>query len=268
MEIGTVLREARHRRGLTLHDIAESTKISQAALTLIERNHLSRLPGGIIARSFLRAYAKEVGLDPEPIVAAYRHDFEAEPVAEVRPRTRGSTHRTHAAARLSAALAAVSLLIYAYAVSTSPPADGSVAAERVETVLAIAEAHAAEDIPLWFELIAPPGYPTHLRLDLQPSGLCWVSARADDDRVLYRMMQPGEEATVAARGEILLRIGDAGAFGYRINGLPGRPLGRPGEAVTIRVTPGNYHFFVGTTSPSDAAVVPVPRSRRASKPDV
>ena len=45
-----------------------TTKISRPSLEALERNDVSRLPGGIFLRSFVRAYAKEVGLDPEDTV--------------------------------------------------------------------------------------------------------------------------------------------------------------------------------------------------------
>jgi cytoskeletal protein RodZ len=69
---GTALREARERRGLSLRQISDTTKISVAALESIERNDLSRLPGGLFSRAFVRAFAAQVGLDPEEAV----RDFE------------------------------------------------------------------------------------------------------------------------------------------------------------------------------------------------
>ena len=59
------LREARERRGLSLEDIATTTKISVSALDALERYDASHLPGGIFTRAFVRSYATEVGLDPE-----------------------------------------------------------------------------------------------------------------------------------------------------------------------------------------------------------
>jgi hypothetical protein len=75
-----------------------------------------------------------------------------------------------------------------------------------------------------------------LRLEIRTTGPCWVSAVADGERAVYRLMQAGERAQVEAHNVIALRIGDAGALAYTVNGAPGRPLGRSGEAVTIRMT--------------------------------
>jgi hypothetical protein len=62
---------------------------------------------------------------------------------------------------------------------------------------------------------------------------------ADGERVVYRLMQPGERTLVEARGAIRLRVGDAGNVAYSINGATGRPLGRNGEAVTVHITNEN-----------------------------
>src|SRR5213594_2058548 len=77
-DFGSKLREARERRGVSLRQIADATKISVAVLEALERNDVSRLPGGIFSRAFVRSYAVEVGLDPDTtiqeFVAQFPHD--------------------------------------------------------------------------------------------------------------------------------------------------------------------------------------------------
>jgi transcriptional regulator with XRE-family HTH domain len=64
-DFGERLRRARDSRGVSLRQVANVTRITVRALEAVERNDLLRLPGGIFTRSFVRAYAAEVGLDPE-----------------------------------------------------------------------------------------------------------------------------------------------------------------------------------------------------------
>lgn len=98
---GVRLRQARETRGVPLRHIAHVTKISVRALEAVERNDFSRLPGGIYTRAFVRAYAAEVGLDPDialaeflsqcpaDVVAVPTHDPETiEPGARIRERSR------------------------------------------------------------------------------------------------------------------------------------------------------------------------------------
>jgi cytoskeleton protein RodZ len=67
-QFGAALRLAREKKGLSIAQIAEHTKLSPYALGKLENGKLSALPGGIYLRATVRAYAKIVGLDPEEAV--------------------------------------------------------------------------------------------------------------------------------------------------------------------------------------------------------
>src|ERR1700746_2378790 len=84
-DFGGSLRKARARRGISLRQIAASTKISAAALEALERNDISRLPGGIFSRAFVRSYAIEVGLDPEATIAEFVAQFPNDSVTAGHP---------------------------------------------------------------------------------------------------------------------------------------------------------------------------------------
>jgi cytoskeletal protein RodZ len=77
-DFGERMKRLREQRGVALRDIAETTKISVSALEALERNDISRLPGGIFSRGFVRAYAEQIGADPEKAVrdfiARFPHD--------------------------------------------------------------------------------------------------------------------------------------------------------------------------------------------------
>src|SRR5919197_3414398 len=66
--LGTWLRRERERRGVTLSQISEQTKLSVAILEGLEADDLSRWPGGIFRRAYSRCYATAVGLDPDLVV--------------------------------------------------------------------------------------------------------------------------------------------------------------------------------------------------------
>lgn len=85
-DFGARIREARELRGISLHRIAETTKISVSVLEALERNDLSRLPGGIFSRGFVRSYAVEIGVDPEQTVRDFMAQFPHDSV------TAGSPH--------------------------------------------------------------------------------------------------------------------------------------------------------------------------------
>lgn len=65
--LGAYLRAERERRGLALRTISENTKVSLPLLEGLEADDISRWPGGIFRRAFVRAYAEAVGLDPDDV---------------------------------------------------------------------------------------------------------------------------------------------------------------------------------------------------------
>jgi cytoskeleton protein RodZ len=75
-DLGSRLKRAREEQGLPLKIIATRTKISVSALEALERNDLTRLPGGIFGRAFVRAYAQELGLDADQTVSDFQADLE------------------------------------------------------------------------------------------------------------------------------------------------------------------------------------------------
>ena len=81
-DFGGKLREAREGRGISLRQIATSTQISVAALEALERNDVSKLPGGLFSRAFVRSYASEVGLDPDKTLGEFLDRFDGEPAPE------------------------------------------------------------------------------------------------------------------------------------------------------------------------------------------
>jgi hypothetical protein len=78
---GTRLRLQRERQQVALTAIAERTKIKVSMLEGLERDDVSQWPPGIFRRSFVRAYAHAIGLDPDAIVREFL-DLYPEPVED------------------------------------------------------------------------------------------------------------------------------------------------------------------------------------------
>jgi transcriptional regulator with XRE-family HTH domain len=86
---GRRLRQERERRQISLASISANTKIGVRLLEGLERDDVSRWPGGIFRRSFVRDYAAAVGLDPDvtarEFVARFPDPSEPPPPAAVEP---------------------------------------------------------------------------------------------------------------------------------------------------------------------------------------
>jgi cytoskeletal protein RodZ len=61
----------RNNRGISLRQIADSTKISVRSLEAIERGEFEKLPGGIYNTSYIRQYAHAIDFDESTLLAAY-----------------------------------------------------------------------------------------------------------------------------------------------------------------------------------------------------
>jgi hypothetical protein len=69
---------------VALAAIAEETKISVALLEGLERDDLSRWPGGLFRRAYVRTYAQKIGLDPEQLLREFLATY-PDPVEETSP---------------------------------------------------------------------------------------------------------------------------------------------------------------------------------------
>src|SRR5437762_4784276 len=70
--LGEELKRRREERQIALTDISEATRIGTRFLKAIEADNYGVLPGGIFTRSFIRAYAKQVGMDEDEAIALYQ----------------------------------------------------------------------------------------------------------------------------------------------------------------------------------------------------
>jgi cytoskeletal protein RodZ len=83
--VGAKLKKARERRGISLRQVADSTKISVSVLQALERDDISYLPGGVVGRGFVRSFAAAVHLDPEAIVAEFVTQFPSDSINDGYP---------------------------------------------------------------------------------------------------------------------------------------------------------------------------------------
>ncbi len=88
--LGTMLREARLRRGLTLAEASADTRINPAYLEAIEGERWELMPAPVYARGFFRSYARYLGLPADAIERLVPRDLprplELEPLAGLRKR--------------------------------------------------------------------------------------------------------------------------------------------------------------------------------------
>jgi len=251
------LQRARTDAGLTLEQISEQTKIQRWILAAIERDDFSRLPGGVFIRGYLTSFAGAVGLDGERVWADYRAETSETRVPAVEPDREDLPESPRGGASpWRIAVIAAAVLVAAVVWRNIPrgnpdtlpvpapepqerasevvPAAAPTAGGEAETVAAVDSTHTARVAPA-----SPP-----LIVTLHASADVWVEAKVDGQQRVYRLVTAGEELRLDARNEIVLRVGDASAVTYTINGAAGRPLGGPGAVREIVISPETYPSLV------------------------
>lgn len=282
-DFGTKLRDARERKGVSLRQIATKTKISIAALEALERNDVSRLPGGIFSRAFVRSYAAEVGLDPEATIQEFIAQFPHDSVTAGHPTSAErvedfealESDRRMASNVLWMLLISVPLagaVLYfsmtyrraaapaAPEAATIPPAEPKPApSEPASAATAGSSEPAAPQAapPNPAAAAASPAAPSsapapvtqgapadRLTIGMSARRPVWVSATVDGQRTISRLLQTGETETVEIKREMVITAGDAAALGLTLNGAEGRTLGKPAEVVTVRINLANFKDYL------------------------
>ena len=272
---GENLRREREMRGVTLQEISAASKISVRFFQALEVDDFSKLPGGIFTRSFIRAYARYLGLDEESVLAEYQliappqADFDLKRLTHPKPMLVQESSRAPFLGLLVAAAMLVSgyaLYRYSHRVAetqgnasnpvrfaTAPSSEASQSPE--ERSLARAST-ATRTVPATGSSSAAgagsqtlPGHsglgPTPARGGEGDSGLvlqvaaterAWVAVESDGRTTLQRVLNPNEIETLKARNSFDVTTGNAQGIILTLNGETLKPLGRRGEVRSIHLT--------------------------------
>ena len=75
--VGAELARAREERGLALTDVAQQLKFAPRQLEALEQERFEQLPGGTFVRGMVRAYARLLKIDAEPLLGRLADRFDA-----------------------------------------------------------------------------------------------------------------------------------------------------------------------------------------------
>lgn len=73
---GEILKSERVKKGLSLEDVSQKTKIQVAFLQAIEEHNYHKLPSSSYAKGLVRNYAQSLGLNIEKVLAFFRREYE------------------------------------------------------------------------------------------------------------------------------------------------------------------------------------------------
>jgi transcriptional regulator with XRE-family HTH domain len=227
-EVGSSLRRARERQGLTLAEAERATRINPRYLRALEEERFADLPGDAYARSFLREYADFLGLEAQPFVDEFDARFATHEEPSIAPR--GLPHRTSLGRYVGLALAGLALA--GLAVWVLGARDGERTATEMPTFGVAATTTAVVQSPPARR--RKPAKVVTLVLTAA-RGRCWLAVHMDTaaGRTLWEgTLEQG--STVRFRGRRLwLRIGWPPVLDARVDG---RSVALPGRTASVIVT--------------------------------
>jgi transcriptional regulator with XRE-family HTH domain len=247
MDVGSRLRTAREARGLSLETLARATRVQARFLSAIEHNDIRGVPPRPYGRAFVRAYAAHVGLDPDDTVREFFAAFAPPPPPQPVDSGRSASLRLHvppidarwrtaAMVVLTVVAAAVLVIGIGRRVFDGGP-DAQPSPTTGRSAPPVASTIGRNPVPAAARTTSAPRG-TGVSVVLEATRPAWVSASVDGRRVLYRTMKAGERQELSGSDAVRVRVGDAGAVRWQVNGRPAETMGRPGQVRTAVVAAG------------------------------
>lgn len=226
--LGSVLKQTRLQRGLTLEAIEKLTLIRQTLLGALERGDMATLPEPIYIRALLRRYGNALGLDGEslasqfftrPVVNPPRASWKDSPAAQLRP-----LHLYGAYVLLiMGAVSALSGLIARNApdMTAQPILDPAAIEQLMPEPTEPVEVAATEPVK-------PKVQTRPIEVDLVLTGQSWVRVVSDGTTAFEAILEQGETRSWAADESMTIRVGNAGGVLYSYNQSEAEPMGELG----------------------------------------
>ena len=263
---GDRLKKEREKRGMTLDEVSNTTKISVRLLKALEQEKFDQLPGGVFNKGFVRSYAKHLGLDDDAVVADYLEaSGEAAPPSTLAEPTNvqneGSSPWAELPWGMLGGLLVVGILLFAAwfyyshrshekvtargsalepaAVSASlPPSTSASPSPVLPDAVSGTVGEVSKDSTSAPTAATPTASPASgsFELTLQALDEVWVSTTADNQPTSEVTLEVGQSKTIQASGKVVLRVGDPSALQVSMGGQKIALHGVKGEPKTVTFT--------------------------------
>ncbi|MDP9022057.1 MAG: DUF4115 domain-containing protein [Actinomycetota bacterium] len=235
--IGDALRGAREEQGRTIEEASRATRVRSDYLRALEDEDFARLGGDVYAKGFLSAYARFLGLDPDPLLERYRqqvertgydaHELVVHPVAGP-PRQAIPTWVVWAGVSVAVLLAALAVVGLVGGRTPQRAAPGTTATASPTTNGGAEPSPTVTQSPT----PSPTPTPTGVELTLLYEGRSWTLVRLagpTGQKVLEDTVEAGQNRSFEHPDGVYLHLGDAGAVRLVLNGENVGNLGPRGQ---------------------------------------
>lgn len=254
--VGTILREARIQKGLTLLDVEKGTSIRSRYLEAVEKDEYDKTPGEVFLKGIIRNYGNFVGLDGLALVNAYKASAaglsaEAVRAAEIRevekvklniqlknPRDLGSGNGSVELPWRQIAVGVLAVVVLAAGYFAVPRAIAYFQArpqKQQETRVAEAKPEsvsAGSAKQTQTGGVAAAAAPlTKVALEMEAVGDCWLEVNADGAEVFSGMLHEKDKKSFEAKDKLIVKYGNIGVMKVVVNGESVDLQGEHGVAV-------------------------------------
>lgn len=265
--VGSHLRERRESRGVSLKEMARSTRVREQYLEALESDDFAVLPAVVFTKGFIRAYCQVLNEAPDGALRLYAEQIGAPASPGEGARPSGLADRNGRGREpilvslvllviLGVALFGLTFALQGRSRSALPASRRVVSvppAPPIEPPAALGPAAAEPPAPhpatpaggappRPLASPAPPLIPAMAvdvpyRLVVRVKETTWIRVRTEDGRATEETMAPGQVREWISNRPFVLTIGNAGGLALELNGRTLPPLGPSGAVVQDLVIP-------------------------------
>ena len=243
--LGRTLRLARERRNRSTAELARRMRLETRVIERLENEHFDQLPGPAFVRGYIRAIAKELGIDSAPLLAAFDEKYHDDGPALSDFKSRAPTQITSDSNLIKYTTVVVCATIAILAASWWRAQDAELSATSTGAEMALARARAPTTaVPLsysfdivvhpetpYYRAPADPGMPdadsgadaalppTRSSVVIRTSEEAWLEVTdRDAHKLYYNLARPGQEIVIDGDQPYQLTIGNATAVTVQFDG--------------------------------------------------
>lgn len=244
--VGTILKEARLAKGLSIADAEQATSVRARYLEAVENDEYEKTPGEVFLKGIIRNYGNYLGLDGLELVKLYKANHQGvaaeninsagiREVEKVRLNIQLKEKRDIGSGtgrfempqlpmkQIAAGLAVVVLLGIGY-VAVPKVIDYFKNMPQVEQKQEEVQANAST-------AVKPPSILDKVQVEMEAKDSCWTEVTADGKEVFVGMLNANDKRTFEAKDKIVVKYGNIGAMKLIVNGQPVDLKGEHGVAV-------------------------------------
>ncbi|MGM9569987.1 MAG: RodZ domain-containing protein [Phascolarctobacterium sp.] len=282
--VGTLLREARLAKGLSLAEAEQGTSIRARYLEALEKDEYDKTPGEVFMKGMLRNYGNFLGLNGPELVQLYKASAagmakEAVKSAGIRevdkvklniqlknPRDIGSgTGKLELPSLpkmpsfdMRQVMAGVAVLAVLAAGYFAVPKAINYFQNRPQPVAVETQRQdAAAKAPVVWDKV---------QVKMEANGDCWLEVLADGKEIFAGMMRAKDQKSFEAKDKLIVKYGNIGVMKLEVNGESVDLKGEHGVQVKTYTRPGAVSEAAPVQASKPAASVPA-KKVEASKPE-